>query len=97
MPTFILLLASISMLFSGQLWADDDVLPEMHYAIVVIGGGLMGSSAAWQLARDGKKVTLLEKQDRQYDQGSSKGQSRIAKSSNAGGDLWSYLHNRSVE
>ena len=30
MPTFILLLASISMLFSGQLWADDDVLPEMH-------------------------------------------------------------------
>ena len=29
--------------------------------IVIIGGGVMGTSIAWQLAQKGAKVTLLER------------------------------------
>ena len=63
---------------------------------VVIGGGLMGSATAWNLANRGKKVILLEKQGETYTEGSSLGKARIARSSNRGNDLWSYLHNLSV-
>ncbi|MBO9495462.1 FAD-dependent oxidoreductase [Thalassotalea sp. G20_0] len=97
MTVFSLVLTSIFVFFSGQLQAGGTTTAEKHYAVVVIGGGLMGSAAAWQLARDGKEVILLEKQDREYSQGSSKGLTRIARSNNLGSDLWSYLHNRSVQ
>lgn len=65
--------------------------------IVVIGGGLMGSSAAWHLADSGEEVLLLEQQDSIYSAGSSYGVARIARSSNRGDDLWSFLHNESVK
>lgn len=65
--------------------------------VVVIGGGLMGSSTAWHLSNNDKSVLLLEKQDSIYTQGSSYGEARIARSSNRGNDMWSYLHNRSLE
>ena len=65
--------------------------------IVVIGGGLMGSSTAWHLANSDESVLLLEKQDSIYTQGSSYGEARIARSNNRGNDMWSYLHNRSVK
>lgn len=45
--------------------------------IIVIGGGVMGTSAALALARRGCKVTLLEQFDVGHDRGSSHGQSRI--------------------
>ena len=64
--------------------------------VVVIGGGLMGSSAAWQLARSGQKVLLLEKQVAVYTQGSSFGDARISRSLGPPGDIWSYMHNRTV-
>ncbi len=64
---------------------------------VVIGGGLMGSATAWQLAKEGHFVTLLEKQAEIYTEGSSYGEARIARSSNRGSDLWSYLHNLSIK
>ena len=64
--------------------------------IVIIGGGLMGSAAAWHLADQGQNVILLEKQDSVYSEGSSLGKARIARSNNRGNDIWSYLHNRSV-
>src|SRR5438477_4297506 len=32
----------------------------MHEAITVIGGGLAGSEAAWQIAKQGEKVRLYE-------------------------------------
>ena len=64
--------------------------------IVIIGGGLMGSATAWHLSNAGKKVLLLEKQDTLYNTGSSNGEARIARSSNRGDDIWSYLHNLSV-
>ncbi|WP_273566490.1 NAD(P)/FAD-dependent oxidoreductase [Maribacter halichondriae] len=66
--------------------------------VIVIGGGLMGSSAAWHLSNYGKEVVLLEKQGRVYEKGSSKGEARVVRSSNIEGDtLWSYLHNTSVK
>jgi len=69
---------------------------EVEERIVVIGGGLMGSSTAWQLARRDESVLMLEKQDTSYTTGSSLGVARIARSNNRNDDIWSYLHNRSV-
>lgn len=48
-----------------------------HVDVVVIGGGAMGSAAAWQLAQRGKSVVLLEKYGLGHTQGSSHGGSRI--------------------
>ena len=45
--------------------------------IVVVGGGLMGSSAAWHLVDRGHEVTLLEQFGPGHDRGSSHGSSRI--------------------
>lgn len=64
--------------------------------IVVLGGGLMGSSAAWQVAKSGRRVILLEQQDREYNNGSSFGEARICRSLGPKNDIWSYLHRRAV-
>ncbi len=64
--------------------------------IIVIGGGLMGCAAAWQLARAGKKVLLLEKQDEAYNQGSSYGEARVTRSLGVENDLFTYLKECSV-
>lgn len=45
--------------------------------IVVIGGGVMGSAAAWQLASRGFGVTLVERSVPGHTEGSSHGTSRI--------------------
>ena len=45
--------------------------------VVVVGGGAMGSAAAWCLARDGRGVALLERFDAGHKRGSSHGRSRI--------------------
>ena len=42
-----------------MLSCDNEKMEE----IVVIGGGLMGSAAGWQLSRSGAQVLLLEQQD----------------------------------
>lgn len=64
--------------------------------IVVIGGGLMGSSAAWHLSNNGEDVLLIEQQNSVYTFGSSFGEARIARSLGSQNDIFSYLHNRSV-
>ena len=64
--------------------------------VVVVGGGLMGSSTAWQLAREGQDVLLLEMQGETYAQGSSFGDARISRSLGPPGDIWGYMHNRTV-
>jgi len=85
------MLAGLLLLAAGQpTQADED------YDVVVIGGGLMGSSAAWHIARAGQSVLLLEKQAAEYTEGSSLGEARIARSLGGTGDIWSYMHNRTV-
>ncbi|WP_082500608.1 FAD-dependent oxidoreductase [Agreia sp. Leaf244] len=44
--------------------------------VVVVGGGAMGSAAAWQLARRGREVTLLERFGPGHTLGASHGASR---------------------
>ena len=64
---------------------------------MVIGGGLMGSATAWQLARQGEKVTLFEQQDSVYTFGSSYGDARISRALGPKNDLFTYLQQRSVK
>jgi sarcosine oxidase len=47
--------------------------------VVVVGGGVMGSAAAWQLARRGAHVVLLEQFGPGHGRGSSHGSSRIVR------------------
>jgi sarcosine oxidase len=51
--------------------------------VVVVGGGAMGSAAAWQLARRGASVVLLEQFGPGHARGSSHGSSRIVRLSYA--------------
>lgn len=64
--------------------------------IVVIGGGLMGSSAAWQLSKEGAKVLLIEQQDSVYSFGSSFGEARVSRSLGPKGNIFSFLQQRSI-
>ncbi|GLY30069.1 FAD-dependent oxidoreductase [Kineosporia sp. NBRC 101731] len=45
--------------------------------VIVVGGGAMGSAAAWQLAGRGLDVLLLERFELGHTQGASHGASRI--------------------
>ena len=65
--------------------------------ILVIGGGLMGSSVAWKLSNRGVKVTLIEKQGNNYLNGSSFGTVRISRSLGSKKDVYSYAHNTTVK
>lgn len=49
----------------------------MHYDVIIVGVGGMGSAAAWQLARRGQRVLGLERYDIPHAHGSSHGVSRI--------------------
>ena len=64
--------------------------------IVVIGGGLMGSSSAWELSKNGHKVLLIEQQDSVYTLGSSFGEARISRSLGPKNDIFSFLQQNSV-
>ncbi|MGW9413127.1 FAD-dependent oxidoreductase [Arthrobacter cupressi] len=48
----------------------------MNVDVVVVGGGAMGSAAAWQLARTGKSVVLLERFEEGHHAGASHGATR---------------------
>ncbi|MFK7978761.1 MAG: NAD(P)/FAD-dependent oxidoreductase [Saprospiraceae bacterium] len=65
--------------------------------IIVIGGGLMGTSVTWKLAEQGEKVLLLEQQGKDYDNGSSYGAARISRSLGPKKDVFSFVHNRTVK
>jgi len=45
--------------------------------VIVIGAGAMGSTTAWQLAKAGRSVVVLEQFGRLHDRGSSHGQTRV--------------------
>lgn len=48
-----------------------------HVDHVVVGGGVMGAAAAWELARRGREVVLLERFEPGHARGASHGSSRI--------------------
>jgi monomeric sarcosine oxidase len=47
------------------------------YDVIVLGLGVMGSAAAYHLAKDGKRVLVIEQYDLDHRNGSSYGESRI--------------------
>lgn len=47
------------------------------FDVIVVGAGMAGSAAAWQLSRDGRRVLLLEQFGIGHARGSSHGESRI--------------------
>jgi sarcosine oxidase len=49
----------------------------MQFETIVVGGGAVGCSAAYHLARDGRSVLLLEQFEVGHNRGSSHGESRI--------------------
>jgi sarcosine oxidase len=54
--------------------------------VVVVGAGVMGCAAAYHLAKDGRRVALLEQFALGHDRGSSHGPSRIIRLSYEGSD-----------
>ncbi|NNN30044.1 FAD-dependent oxidoreductase [Streptomyces sp. S3(2020)] len=64
--------------------------------IAVVGAGLMGAATAWQLARRGHEVTLIEAYDIGHRRGSSHGSSRIFRRAYADG-LYVDLTGRAYE
>ena len=64
--------------------------------IIVIGGGLMGSAAGWQLSKYGQNVLLIEQQTPNYKTGSSYGISRISRSLGPKDDIFSYIQKTSI-
>jgi len=53
------------------------MVAEQAMDVIVVGGGAMGSAAAWRLARDGHRVRLLEQFAFGHESGSSHGPSRM--------------------
>jgi glycine/D-amino acid oxidase-like deaminating enzyme len=64
--------------------------------IIVLGGGLIGSATAWELAQYGEKVLLIEQQDVTYKKGSSFGEARITRSLGAENDIFSYIQRKNI-
>ncbi len=56
---------------------DSAVEPDLDAEFVILGAGLMGAATAWQLARRGHEVTVLERTTPANAQGSSHGSARI--------------------
>ncbi len=69
---------------------------KMEQDIVVIGGGLMGSSTAWELSLNGENVLLIEQQDSVYNFGSSFGEARVSRSLGPKNDIFSYIQQTSI-
>jgi sarcosine oxidase len=80
---------------------------EQMVDVIVVGGGAMGSAAAWRLARTGHRVRLLEQFPLGHELGSSHGPSRMIRLAYADADyahlgraafsLWDELHEESGE
>lgn len=70
--------------------------PKQVEETIVIGGGLIGSSTAWELSKYGEEVLLIEQQDSVYTFGSSLGEARISRSLGPKNDIFSYLQQTSV-
>ncbi len=73
-----------------------------HYDVIVLGGGTMGSAAAWELGKHGSKALVIERFGHVHDRGAHGGQTRIYRQAYAespdyvplvrrAGDLWREL------
>jgi monomeric sarcosine oxidase len=73
-----------------------------HYDVIVIGGGTMGTAAAWELGKRGLKALVLEQFEHVHSHGAHSGESRIIRHAYAEGadyvplvlradDLWMEL------
>lgn len=65
--------------------------------IVVIGGGLMGTSVMWKLVEQGEKALLVDQEGKDNRNCSSFGSARIARSLGPKKDVFSYVHNQTIE
>ena len=83
----------IAILFISLLSCQSSIKIE---DVVVVGGGLMGSSTAWELSKYGQNVLLIEQQDSIYTFGSSFGEARISRSLGPKNDIFSFLQQKSV-
>lgn len=61
--------------------SDVDSTPHDHYDVIVIGLGIMGSAAAYQLSKRGQRVLGLEQFTPAHDKGSSHGTTRMLRKS----------------
>ena len=71
--------------------------PKQVEKTIVIGGGLIGSSTAWELSKYGEEVLLIEQQDSVYTFGSSFGEARISRSLGPKNDVFSGLEKSIVK
>lgn len=73
-----------------------------HYDVIVLGGGTMGTAAAWDLGKRGSKALVIERFGHVHDRGAHGGQSRVYRQAYAespdyvplarrAGDLWREL------
>ena len=73
-----------------------------HYDVIVIGGGTMGTAAAWELGKRGVSALVLEQFEHVHDRGAHSGETRIIRHAYAEGadyvplvlradDLWMEL------
>ena len=56
-----------------------------HYETIVLGGGTMGTAAAWELGKRGERALVLEQFEHVHDRGSHSGQTRIIRHAYAEG------------
>ncbi len=59
-----------------------------HYDAIVLGGGTMGSAAAWDLAKRGLRTVVFEQFHHVHDQGSHGGKTRIIRHAYAEGEAY---------
>ncbi len=52
-------------------------MPGLDADVVVVGGGIVGAATAWELARTGRDVVLVEQFELGHDRGSSHGATRV--------------------
>src|SRR5262249_41766506 len=63
--------------FSSRVPKIRNVMANRTADVIIVGGGVMGCAAAYQLAREGRRVLLLEQFAIGHERGSSHGPSRI--------------------